>query len=173
MFGFGKKKKPEKTMLRRPAAPAGEGGQKRTAFRMPVEFPVFYTLVGRRGRRSATANDLSAGGLRLLADEDFFKGSMCSLQFRVPDDFLSTMTIDKEIYEETPFGKRAKSAKVHPPPFEEFKLDAKILVPFFDLRRRRFAYGISFVDVETSVTEELQRFIHLWQLNQIRTRNQD
>ncbi|MDP9018711.1 MAG: PilZ domain-containing protein, partial [Candidatus Eremiobacteraeota bacterium] len=141
--------------------------------RMPVEFPVFYTLVGRRGRRSATANDLSAGGLRLLCDEDLFKGSVMSLQFRVPDEFLSSMTIDKEVYEETPFGKRAKSMKVQPPHFEEFKVDAKALVTFFDLKRRRFAYGISFEDVEASVTEELQRFIHLWQLNQIRQRNAD
>lgn len=173
MFGFGKKKKPEKTMLRRPVPPSGEGGQKRTAFRMPVEFEVFYTLVGRRGRRSAVANDLSAGGLRLLADEDLLKGSLMSLEFRVPDDFLSTMTIDKEVYEETPFGKRAKSSKVQPPPFEPFQLDAKVLVTFFDLKRRRFAYGMTFVDVDPPVTEELQRFIHLWQLNQLRQRNAD
>lgn len=173
MFGFGKKRKPGKPVARAAVPAAAGAGQKRTTFRMPVEFPVFYTLVGRRGRRSATANDLSGGGLRLLADEDMLKGSVLALEFRVPDDFLSSMTIDKEMYEETPFGKRAKSAKVHPHPFAEFKVDAKLLVPFFDLRLKRFAYGISFIDVEEQTTEELQRFIHLWQLNQIRQRNQD
>lgn len=172
MFLFGKKKKPEKPARRAASAPQ-EANQKRTAFRMPVEFPVFYTLGGRRGRRSATANDLSAGGLRVLSDEDFLKDSVLSLQFRVPDDFLATMTIDKEAYEDTPFGKRAKSAKVQPPPFEEFKINAKVLVTFFDLKRRRFAYGMSFIDLDEAVTEELQRFIHLWQLNQIRQRNAD
>lgn len=172
MFGFGKKKKAENPLMRRTPAPP-TAGQKRTAFRMPVEFPVFYTLVGRRGRRRAVANDLSAGGLRLISDEDLIKNSMMSLEFSVPDDFLATMTIDKEVYEETPFGKRAKSAKVHPPPFEPFRLDAKSLVTFFDLRARKFAYGMTFVDADPAVTEELQRFIHLWQLNQLRQRNLD
>lgn len=172
MFGFGKKKPAPKTMPRRPV-PGGGGGEKRTAFRMPVEFPVFYTLSGRRGRRSATANDLSAGGLRLIADEDFIKGSTLLLQFKVPDDFLANMTIDKEGYEDTPFGKRPKASKSHPPPFGEFKVNAKALVTFFDLRRRKFAFGIAFDHIDVSVTEELQRFIHLWQLNQLRIRNQD
>ena len=58
MFSFfGKKKKPvAKTMLK----PQAAAGQKRTAFRMPVEFDVIYTLSGRPGRRRARANDLSA-----------------------------------------------------------------------------------------------------------------
>ena len=171
MFFFGKKKPPEKRVIRKPAATAGD--QKRTAFRMPVEFPVLYALEGRSGRRGAVANDLSAGGLRLISDEDFLKGSMLSMQFRVPDDFLETMTIEKEGYEISPFGARAKSEKVKPPPFEEFKLRGKVLIAFFDLRRKKFAYGMSFVDVAESETEELQRFIHLWQLNQIRQRNAD
>ncbi|MDQ6929079.1 MAG: hypothetical protein M3126_00240 [Candidatus Eremiobacteraeota bacterium] len=140
---------------------------------MPVEFGVFYTLVGRPGRCSAAANDLSAGGLRIVADEDLPAGSMLALQFSLPDDFLSSMTIDREVYEDTPFGKRLKSEKRHPHAFEEFGIDGKVLAPFFDLRMRKFAYGIAFVDVPEPVAEELQRFIHLWQLNQIRQRNLD
>ena len=171
MFGFGKKKKPQ-SPAPRTAATAG-AGEKRTTYRMPIEFGVFYTVVGRPGQRSSTANDLSAGGLRIMVDEDLPAGSMLALSFRLPDDFLSSMTIDKEVYEDTPFGKRVKSEKVHPHGFEDFGVDGKVLSPFFDLRVRKFAYGIAFVDVPEPVTEELQRFIHLWQLNQIRQRNLD
>ncbi|MBV8244514.1 MAG: PilZ domain-containing protein [Candidatus Eremiobacteraeota bacterium] len=169
MFHFGKKKKPERpTAGRKPDAAAG--AQKRSSFRMPVEFAVSYTLGGRVGPRGATANDLSAGGLRLLADEDFLKQSALALRFHVPDDFLETMKIDKEVYEETPFGRRTKTEKVKPKAFAEFHVNAKVLVPFFDLMRKKFAYGVAFVDVEAATTEELQRFIHLWQLNYIRQR---
>ena len=66
---------------------------------MPVEFDVVYVLDGRIGRRKARANDLSAGGLRLATDEDIVRGSLLELEFRLPEDFLSEMTVEKEVYE--------------------------------------------------------------------------
>lgn len=140
---------------------------------MPVEFEIAYTLEGRRGRRSARANDLSAGGLRLACDEDFLKGSPLFLEFTLPDDFLATMTVEKEVYEQSPFGLRPETIKVRPPGFEPMHVAAKVLVTFFDVRARAFAHGVSFVDLDTKTEEELQRFIHLWQINYLRTRRGD
>jgi c-di-GMP-binding flagellar brake protein YcgR len=166
VFFFKKKKKPEPRV--RPAVPSST--QKRSAFRMPVEFDVYYTLEGRRGRRSAKANDLSAGGLRLSADEDFIKDSVLFLEFKLPDEFLANMVVEKEVYEQSPFGLRPETIKVQPPGFAPMKLRAKVLVVFFDMEHRKFVYGMSFVDIDTHTQEELQRFIHLWQLNYLRTR---
>lgn len=140
---------------------------------MPVEFDVYYTLDGRRGRRSAKANDLSAGGLRLSVDEDFLKDSMLFLEFELPDEFLANMVAEKEVYEQSPFGLRPETIKVQPPGFAPMKLRAKVLVAFFDMEHRKFVYGLSFVDIDTPAQEELQRFIHLWQLNYLRTRRGD
>lgn len=137
---------------------------------MPVEFDVLYTLDGRRGRRSGKANDLSAGGLRLLCDEDFLHDSTLLLDFTLPDDFLASMTVEKEVYEQSPFGLRPETVKVQPPGFEPMAVRATILATFFNLEQRRFAYGAAFVDIEEKTQEELQRFIHLWQLNYLRTR---
>jgi hypothetical protein len=137
---------------------------------MPVEFDVYYTLEGRRGRRSAKANDLSAGGLRLSADEDFIKDSVLFLEFKLPDEFLANMVVEKEVYEQSPFGLRPETVKVQPPGFAPMKLRAKVLVVFFDMEHRKFVYGMSFVDIDAHTQEELQRFIHLWQLNYLRTR---
>jgi hypothetical protein len=167
MFFFGRKKKPPRRLSR--SMPAGEQ-QKRSAFRMPIEFDVFYTLEGRPGRRHGRANDLSAGGLRLSCDEDFFKGSVLALDFTLPDDFLASMTVEKEVYEQTPFGLRPETVRVRPPGFAPFHVRAKVLAPFFDVLDRTFAYGMAFVDIEEKTREELQRYVHLWQIHYIRTR---
>ncbi len=170
MFMFGKKKKPTtKSMLR--AQPGVQ--QKRSAFRMPVEFEVFYELDGRKGRRSALANDLSAGGLRLVTDEDLIKGSLLHLDIQLPADFLEEMTVEKEVFKQTPFGLRPETVRERPPGFEPMRLRSKALAPFYDIAMKKFAYGMAFVDTPPPVQEELQRFIHLWQLNFLRTRRND
>jgi c-di-GMP-binding flagellar brake protein YcgR len=165
---FFKKKKAEP----RPK-PAASGGQKRSAFRMPVEFDVFYTLEGRDGGRDAKANDLSAGGLRLSCDEDFLGGSILLLQFKLPDEFLVNLTVEKEVYEQSPFGLRPESIKTQPPGFAPMSVHAKVLATFLNVDRRKFAHGLSFMDLDPKTQEELQRFIHLWQLNYLRTRRGD
>lgn len=169
-FGFGKKKKapPAKSMVKPQAA-----GQKRTSFRMPVEFDVVYTLDGRTGRRKARANDLSAGGLRLATDEDFTRGSILDLEFRLPEEFLSEMTVEKEVFEQTPFGLRPQTVKVQPPGFKSMRMRATVLMPFLDPAEKKFAYGTKFVEAEPEMQEELQRFIHLWQIHYLRTRRVD
>lgn len=174
MFFFAKKKKPsqpQNPLMKR--APAEGPAQQRSAFRMPVEFPIVYTLQGRRGRRNARANDLSAGGLRLSCDEDLIKGSLLVLEFHLPDEFLANMTVEKEMYEQSPFGLRPETVKVQPPSFAPMTVDGKALATFFDLSEKKFAHGVAFTDIDPKVQEELQRFIHLWQINYLRTRRGD
>ena len=137
---------------------------------MPVEFDVSYTIEGRPGRRNARANDLSAGGLRLVSDEDIIKGSLLTLDFQLPDDFLASMTVEKEMYEQSPFGLRPETIKVQPPGFAPVHVNGRVLATFFDSQTRKLAHGISFVDLDRNLEEELQRFMHLWQLHYLRTR---
>ncbi|MDE2481189.1 MAG: PilZ domain-containing protein [bacterium] len=144
--------------------------QKRSSFRMSVEFDVFYTLAERPGRRFARATDLSAGGLRLSTDEDLLAGSVLEFDFELPDDFLEGLTIEKEVFEQTPFGLRPESVKTTPPPFKPMHMRAVVLSTFYLPASRALAHGTKFVDVEPEIKEELQRFIHLWQLHQIRLR---
>jgi hypothetical protein len=166
VFNFWRKKgeqKPAKIAQPNPA-------QKRSTFRMPVEFDVLYTLHDRTGRRHGRANDLSAGGLRLSTDEDFIKGSILDLDFRLPDDFLEGLTIEKEVFEQTPFGLRPETIKTQPPPFAPMRLKAMVLSTFYNPAARQLAHGMKFVDLEQEAKEELTRFVHLWQLHQIRLR---
>ena len=174
IFGFGKKKAPAaKSKAGQAKAAAGGEQQKRSAFRMPVEFDVIYTLEGRVGRRTARANDLSAGGLRLATDEDLVRGCVLDVDFHLPDEFLAEMTIEKEVYEQTPFGLRPQTVRVQPPGFKPMHMRAAVLMPFFDPAEKKFAYGMKFVNTPEDVQEELQRFIHLWQIHYLRTRRID
>jgi len=166
VFFFNRKKKEPKRLAK--AQPTAT--QKRSSFRMPVEFDVSFTLRGRPGRRHAVANDLSAGGLRLIGDEDFLPGSVLELDFVLPDAFLAELKVEKEVYEQTPFGLRPETLKVQPPPFHPMQMNAKVLATFFVPSEKALAHGMKFVEVEPSMQDELQRFIHLWQLHYLRSR---
>ncbi len=120
---------------------------------MPVEFDVFYTLHGRAGRRSGRANDLSAGGLRLSTDEDFLHESVLNLDFQLPSDFLSELTVEFE-----------------PAPFAPMHVTGAVRSAFFVPSTKRLAYGLQFRDLEDTVKEELERFVHLWQVRQLQLR---
>lgn len=137
---------------------------------MPVEFEVLYTLEGRRGRRYGRANDLSAGGLRLSTDEDFLKESLLTLDFELPGEFLANLTVEREVYEQSPFGLRPESVRVQPPGFAPMSVRARVLATFFNVHAKRFNHGMAFVEIDEKSQEEIQRFIHLWQLNYLRTR---
>jgi c-di-GMP-binding flagellar brake protein YcgR len=169
MFLFGRKKPGKKLYA---PAPPPDGEQKRSAFRMPIEFDLLYSLEGRKGRRSATANDLSAGGLRLATDEDLIKNSILHLEFTLPHDFLNQMTVEKEVFQQTPFGLRPETVRVQPNGFAAMRISAKVLITFFDRDAKLFAHGMSFFDIDDRTQEELQRFMHLWQINYLRQRNE-
>ncbi len=171
MFSFWKKKKPVERHPAFKATPTAD--QKRTTFRVPAEFPLHYRLQEAAGAHSAIASDLSAGGLRIEADENLIEGSMLHLEFQLPDEFLAGMMIEKELYEQSPFGLRPETVKMQPHRFDVMRIDAKVLESAFDEHRGTFAHGIAFVDLPTKTAEELQRFIHLWQINQLKHRFDD
>jgi c-di-GMP-binding flagellar brake protein YcgR len=47
-----------------------------------------------------------------------------------------------------------------------------VLSTFYIPATRTLAHGVKFVDIDPDTQEELQRFIHIWQLHQIRLRNE-
>jgi c-di-GMP-binding flagellar brake protein YcgR len=135
-----------------------------------IEFPVFYNLDDRDGTRMASANDLSVGGLRLLGDEDFTNDTIIDFRFTLPTAEVANVFIEKEITERTAFGERKRRVKTPPTPFEEFELGGKIVIAFYNLRTQRFAHGVRFLNLPRRTEEEIQRFIHLYQLKQLRER---
>ncbi|HEY1727065.1 MAG TPA: PilZ domain-containing protein [Candidatus Baltobacteraceae bacterium] len=181
MFRFGGERKrtaggsaESAATVARGGGPAAAGGpnNKRTAFRAEVEFPVYYEVVGRPGERRAMANDLSAGGLRVLLDEDLVREQELLLHFTLPCDFLEHFPEWKEVSEDTPFGPRKKRVKKPPRKFSEMHVRGKSLITFFNLPRALFVHGIQFVDISEGTMDEIQRFAHYFQLNQLRIKTE-
>jgi len=167
MFNFGGARKSGT----KKAPPPPPGGQKRGSFRASVEFTLIYTADGRAGTRSAQADDLSAGGLRLIGDEDLVNGTEVQFRLTLPNDRISTLRIEKEIEEATPLGPRKKKIMIPPPPFKEMTIKGKVVITFLNVRRRKFMQGIQFQSLDPRIGEEIQRFVHLAQLRELRDRS--
>ncbi|GAC1660139.1 MAG: hypothetical protein NVS4B13_07930 [Candidatus Elarobacter sp.] len=169
-MSFWKKWTTQKPSPRKPVVRATITEQQRQSYRASVEFPVVYVAENRAGSRTALANDLSAGGLRVVGDEDFPDETMIELRFTLPNELIHDVHVEKEIVETTPRGKTKKKIMVPPEPFHQMTVSAKIISAFLDVRRRKFAHGVQFVDIDERTQEEIQRFIHVWQIHLIRER---
>ncbi len=172
MFFFSKKRK-----RRRPAKPparvrAPVSDQQREAYRASFEFPVLYVLDGRAGPRGALANHLSAGGVRLVGDEDIPDGTPIDLRFTLPERLIEGVQVEKEIEQTTPRGRVKKKIMVPPEPFRELTVRGKTVIAFFNVPRGKLMHGVQFLDLDEKTAEEIQRFIHVWQIKQLRDRAQ-
>ncbi len=132
---------------------------------MPVEFDVCYKLERREGTRRAKTTNLSVGGLRLCCDEELVDGSILYIQFKLPDEFVATMTVEEKLYDQGPFGLRPESIRVQPRRFAPMDAHAKVLTHSFDADQHKFAHSMAFLQIDPSTRSELERFTHLWQLS--------
>jgi hypothetical protein len=167
---FWKKWTKGKSSRRKPLMRMRVSDEQRQAYRAPVEFPVVYVVEGRAGARRATATDLSAASLRLIGDEDLADDAVLDLRFTLPNDLVHDVHVEKEIVETTARGRTQKKIMVPPEPFAEMAVRAKVVNAWLRVRRRKLAHGLQFVDMTDQTTEELQRFIHVWQIKQLRER---
>jgi len=126
--------------------------------------------LGRTGPRTALANDLSAGGLRLVGDEDLPNDTLLSVRFTLPNELVRGVQLEREIVETTARGKVKRKIMVPPEPFREMIVHGKIVIAFYSPRRRKFAHGVQFIDIDERTREEIQRFIHVWQIRLLRER---
>ncbi len=142
----------------------------RASYRATVEFPVVYVVDGRAGMRGATAEGLSVNGFRISGDEDLPEGTVLELRFTLPNELIHGVHVEKEIVTLTPRGRETKKIMVPPEPFAEMRVRAKVLLAYFNVRRRAIGHSVQFVDIVERTQEEIQRFIHVWQLHVIRER---
>lgn len=131
---------------------------------------MLYVVEGRPGMRTAVANDLSAGGLRIVGDEDLADDAMLDLRFTLPNELVRGVQLEKEVIETVKRAKVKKKIMVPPDPFREMTLRGKVVIAFLNVRRRKFAHGVQFVDIDDRTREEVQRFIHVWQMRLLRER---
>ena len=134
-----------------------------------VAFPVKYRRDGRPGATVAEANDLSAGGLKLICNEPFPKDVILTLEFTLPQEVLSVLS-NAPVQDPSPFGPRGElRPKPKDPrrPFEPMSIKAKVAARLKD-SSGRVVLGVQFLDADAFTREEIQRYIHAAQLYKIR-----
>lgn len=145
---------------------SGGGRQRRTSVRTMYSVPVRYRPANRPARMGE-ANDISAGGLRLLCTDTLAIGSDLELRFTLPSNVLNVYPAPEQRLEITPFGQR----RVHVPdnrrPFEEMVVRGRILARY-QAEEGREVYGVAFSDIDGYQREEVARFTHAVQLARIR-----
>jgi c-di-GMP-binding flagellar brake protein YcgR len=144
--------------------------QKRKAYRAAVAFPVCYELAGRVGLRAAAAVDLSVGGLRMLVDEDFVPDVDVTFHFTLPTAPVEDIPVERVISSGSTLRRPPVRITAPPAPFRPMQIRAALVVSFYHLRAKTLAHGVRFVDLPTRERDESQRFIHLYQLKQLRRR---
>ncbi|HTJ26302.1 MAG TPA: PilZ domain-containing protein [Candidatus Limnocylindria bacterium] len=154
----------------KPHRPATVTEEQRKAYRASFEFPIVYAVDGREGMRTAIASDLSAGGLRIVGDEDLPERTPLTLRFTLPNELVAGEHVEKEVEQTTPGGKVKRKVMVPPDPFHEMRVSGRVVVAFLNVSRRRLMHGVQFVDIDERTQEEIQRFIHVWQIRQLRER---
>jgi c-di-GMP-binding flagellar brake protein YcgR len=166
VFLFRKRRQPSP----KPPRPAAVTDEQRKAYRASFEFPVVYAVEGREGMRTALAGDLSAGGLRIVGDEDLAEHAELTLRLTLPNELIAGEHVEKEVEQTTPQGKVKRKIMVPPDPFHEMRVRGRVVVAFLNVPRRKLMHGVQFIDIDERTQEEIQRFIHVWQIRQLRER---
>jgi c-di-GMP-binding flagellar brake protein YcgR len=149
---------------------AGEsaiGRAKRKAYRAPIKFPISYKVKGGMHEQVAIAADLSIGGLMLITQETIAEGAEVELDFVMPVEAVDLGGEQREVVENTPFGQRRVKKLVPVRPFETIRCKAKV-VKRIGASPEGTAYGTSFIEMAAFTTEEVARFVHAFQLTQLR-----
>jgi len=145
----------------------GVGRAKRKAYRAPIRFPISYKLKDGMHEQVAIAADLSIGGVMIITSETIAEGSEVELDFVMPVEAVDLGGEQREVVENTPFGQRKVKKLVPVRPFEPIHCKAKV-VKRIGASPEGTAYGTSFFEMPAFTTEEVARFVHAFQLTQLR-----
>jgi len=131
---------------------------------------VTYAVDGVAGAHRGAIDDLSVGGLRLAGDADVPPGTQLEIRFMPPNELLQSVHLERDVVETTPRAIRTRKVVVPPDPFDEFLLHGTVVDSAFDPKRLLHVHGVRFERLTKRDADELERFVHLWQVYQLRTR---
>lgn len=146
---------------------SGVGRAKRKAYRAPVKFPISFKPADKMNEIVGMAADLSIGGILLISPEPLKEGSEVEVDFVMPVEAVDLGGEQREVVEQGPFGQRKVKKLIPVRPFEPVHTKAKVLKRV-GASPEGTAYGASFVGLSAFMGEEIARFVHAFQLTQLR-----
>jgi hypothetical protein len=147
------------------------GRAKRKGYRAAVQFAVQARVPSKEGRIvpvRAEAQDLSSGGMLLAMPGDYEENTPVELTFTLPVGAVDMGGEEKEVVEDTPFGKRVVK-KLNPVrPFDPINVKAHIVKKTGGSHNGLPMFGVGFDDLSPFFQEEVARFVHAHQLAALR-----
>jgi c-di-GMP-binding flagellar brake protein YcgR len=129
--------------------------EQRAHRRIELNVPVRYTVVEATGSFSATAIDVSTGGIRIITDQVLRQEWIVSLRFTLPSEVLRAVQLLK--------GSTHQSGA----PFREMRMEAQALTGVKQ-HRGRYIQSLVWVNPDPKDTKEIDRFVQAAQLGSLR-----
>lgn len=148
---------------------AAGGRDRRRAYRASLKFPV-HARAKKEGRWHgvrAGAHDISIGGMLVELPGEHNDGTELQLTFTLPLHAVDRGGEETVSVEQTPFGPRRVKKTAPVKPFEQ--IDTKALIVHKKGAQAGIQlYGITFADFSPFLQEEIARFVHAYQVTQLR-----
>ncbi len=146
------------------------GRAKRQGYRAALQFAV-VARINKDGRWSAAraeAQDISTGGMLLALPGSYEEGTELQLMFTLPLGAVDLGGEEKEVLEQTPFGER-RVKKISPVrAFDPIEAKARIVKKTGGAKNGVPLYGVGFAELAPFLQEEIARFVHAFQVTQLR-----
>jgi c-di-GMP-binding flagellar brake protein YcgR len=146
------------------------GRAKRQGYRAALQFAV-VARINKEGRWTAAraeAQDISTGGMLLALPGSYDEGTELQLMFTLPLGAVDLGGEEKEVLEHTPFGER-RVKKISPVrAFDPIEAKARIVKKTGGAKNGVPLYGVGFAELAPFLQEEIARFVHAFQVTQLR-----
>jgi hypothetical protein len=136
-------------------------------YRVPDDVTVSYRIDNPRTFGIGGASDITGNALRLRCHEMLRPNETVHLAVRLPDVILSVHKGHDEELVASPTGLKQIPRKVLRRPFEEIQLRGRVVAIVKDSKRRD-AYEIELLDVDSLARQEIARYIHASQLARVK-----
>lgn len=137
--------------------------QRRGAYRAIASIPVVIRLendIPREGR----IGDISCSGIRLICGTPIAIGTAVDLRFTLPSNVLDVYPEETAVIDMSGPVPRRVGRSDQRRPFEEMRLQGRIVTRFDRTREGRELLGVAFVEIDGFLREEIARFTHAVQL---------
>ncbi|MGH7659595.1 MAG: PilZ domain-containing protein [Vulcanimicrobiaceae bacterium] len=145
------------------------GRERRRGYRAPLKFPV-HARANKGGRWTgvrAGAHDISMGGMLIALPGEHDDGTELQVTFTLPLHAVDQGGEETVTVEQTPFGPRRVKKTAAIRPFEPIETNARI-VHKRGVQAGTQLYGVTFGDFSEFLQEEIARFVHAYQVTQLR-----
>jgi len=146
------------------------GRAKRQGYRAALQFQITMR-VSKEGRWlpvRGEAQDISTGGMLAAFPGDYEEGTELQMTFTLPLGAVDMGGEEREEVEQTPFGPRRVKKLSPVRPFDPIEAKAHIVKKTGGARNGVPLYGVGFDELSPFLKEEIARFVHSFQLTQLR-----